>query len=256
MQRLLNSTKMLTWLWIVIFHAFLVKRLDFLSNSEIPKLFQIHFATSFKLNNLHSVSIFCCFADASIFHMEGLRILFCQIAATCWIYKGRIWRCRLICSLLVEQTHRCTYFLYQMFKQPCAFQSFVLSTESGKSLNNGIFLSSPTKSPSSPTQQCSLNIVFNHSTVCHLGSDSWERTTGHQLRWTTTGLIQFSPFSSWRSPWFVLVWPQATVRIFRQVFQTSHPQSQGLQTKALCWSECFHLFKTLANELNCLQEWY
>lgn len=236
MQRLLNSTKMLTWLWIVIFHAFLVKRLDFLSNSEIPKLFQIHFATSFKLNNLHSVSIFCCFADASIFHMEGLRILFCQIAATCWIYKGRIWRCRLICSLLVEQTHRCTYFLYQMFKQPCAFQSFVLSTESGKSLNNGIFLSSPTKSPSSPTQQCSLNIVFNHNTVCHLGSGSWERTTGHQLRWTTTGLIQFSPFSCWRSPWFVLVWPQATVRIFRQgFFQTSHPQSQGLQSKALCW---------------------
>lgn len=146
MQRLLNSPKMLIWLWIVIFHAFLVKCLDFLNNSEIPKSFQIHFATSFKLNNLHTVSIFCCFSDTSIFHIEGLRILFCRIA-TCWIYKGRIWHCRLICSLLVEKTHCCTYFLYQMFKQPCSFQSFVLSTESGKTLNNGIFSVISNKEP-------------------------------------------------------------------------------------------------------------
>lgn len=74
---------MLTWLGIVIFHAFLVKHLDFLNNSEIPKLFQIHFATSFKQNSLHTVSIFCCFSDTSIFHIEGLGILFCQIATTC-----------------------------------------------------------------------------------------------------------------------------------------------------------------------------
>lgn len=82
-QRLLKGSKMLTWLQIVIFHAFLEKRHDLLNNSEISKLFQINFATSFELDDLHTISIFCWISNASIFHIQGLRILFGQIAKTC-----------------------------------------------------------------------------------------------------------------------------------------------------------------------------
>lgn len=83
-----------------------------------------------------------------------------------------------------------------------------------------------------------------------LGLGSWKETTGHQLRWTKTGLIEFFPFSS-HSAEITLVWSLFGLKTVQGFLGKCLLclQSQGLQSKVPFAESAFICSKPLLMNL-------